>query len=94
MSDDAVADERRSILVAFGLLTNEQRALIDAHPLRGPGAFIPTIAGALLATFLVRPDSDVEAAYDEIHQWALENAIPIHQLIDDAHDHPPQDDPS
>ena len=74
------------MLIAFDGLTNEQRALIDAHPLRGPGAFIPSIAGTLLATFWVAADSTIQATFHDLRDWALGHGIPLHQLIHDFKD--------
>lgn len=82
MSDETIAGDRESILVAFAGLTNEQREVIDAHPLRGPGAFIPSIHGHLLATFWVADGSTTEATFDDLRGWALGQGIPIEQRIE------------
>ena len=83
MHDLPDIDPSRSITVEFGTLTDEQRRLVDGHPLRATGidALVAVDLG-WRASFWFRQGRFRDEVYDEIRGWAVGNRLPIRGVLD------------
>jgi hypothetical protein len=75
--------EDTTILVEFGPLTTEQRAVIDLHALRAVGTEppAPTDRNGVVVEFWRRDGKTADELYDDIRGWAIGNRLPVRGII-------------
>lgn len=79
---DIPLDERRTIVIEFARLSDEQRAFIDLHTLRALGTPLPAAdTDGVLIEFWLRKGDTVKTAYDDIRGWAIGNGLPIRGCV-------------
>ena len=79
---DTPPDPRRTIVIEFARLSDEQRAFIDLHTLRALGTPLPVAdTDGVLIEFWLREGDTVTTAYDDIRGWAIGNGLPIRGCV-------------
>lgn len=76
---DGAAHRRKTILVEFGHLTDEQQLHVDLHGLRAVGTALPAPihAQGVVVEFWLRDGETALEAYDDIRGWAIGHRLPI-----------------
>jgi hypothetical protein len=75
-------DQRQTIVIEFGRLSDEQQAFIDLHTLRAVGTALPAVdTDRVLIEFWLREGDTAHTAYDDIRGWAIGNGLPIRGMI-------------
>ena len=80
---DPTDDVLKTILIEFGLLTDEQHALLDLHPQRALGTEVSRPIDGVMIEFSLRDGEDAAAAFDDIKGWAIVNRLPIRRMLRD-----------
>ena len=76
------APAARSMFVEFGPLDEQQRALIDLHPLRAVGGLIPIETDGDVMEFWLDGADDPDATFDDLRGWAISMRLPIRRLLE------------
>jgi hypothetical protein len=77
-------DPSRSIMIEFGTLTDDQRRLVETHPLRATGIDpLVHLDQGWKAAFWFRQGRFRDEVYDEIKGWAVGNRLPIRGVLDE-----------
>ena len=71
------------VLVEFGVLSAEQRDMVDLHILRAVGSEPPSSAsGGLVVEFWVPDGVTPDEVYDDVRGWAIGNGLPVRGVVD------------
>jgi hypothetical protein len=88
-SDDGVnynvaARTDSTILVEFGPLTTQQKAIVDLHTLRAVGTEPPALTddNGVVIEFWRNIGETAQELYDDIRRWAIGNSLPIRGVIE------------
>ncbi|HEY3485168.1 MAG TPA: hypothetical protein VGK49_07280 [Ilumatobacteraceae bacterium] len=74
--------EITTCLVEFGPLDDEQRALVDLHPMRAVGTEATFETGdGVVIEFWLGAGEQPSTVFDDIRGWAIGNRLPIRRLI-------------
>ena len=77
-------DRTVTVAVEFGDLNDAQWVVLDGHPL-ATAAPVQLIdhPGVWVAVFSCSSKSSIQELYDELHDWALRERLPIRRMVDD-----------
>jgi hypothetical protein len=86
---DTPPDPKRTIVIEFARLSDDQRAFIDLHTLRAVGTPLPAVdTDGVLIEFWLREGDSAHTAYDDIRGWAIGNGLPIRGFVDSGEQTP------
>jgi len=79
-----MADRTVTFAVEFGHLNDAQWVVLDGHPL-ATAAPVQLIEHprVWIAIFSCSSESTIDEMYDQLHDWALGEGLPIRRMVDD-----------